>query len=154
MAECARKLGFAEEHTIIKCAQEKWQEAFSKEQDLTKQLSELTAKAEPTVLATTWTGSRLTRLGGVNYGPSGKETYYNLNMSGVVRIMRNMGYSEAEYPYWVRKDGCKMLGPYIMAAANLTNHPRGSIVESSLGWTIICDTGYLQWDQLDIAVSW
>ena len=68
--------------------------------------------------------------------------------------MRNRGYDSTNYPYWVRADGCKMLGPYIMAAANLNHWPRGSIVESSLGWTIICDTGYLSWNQLDIAVTW
>ena len=154
MAECARQLGFAEDHTIIKCAQEKWWSAFNKENELAKQLSDMMDNKAPTALATTWTGSKLTRRGGVNYGPTGKETYYNLNMSGVVRIMRRMGYSEAEYPYWVRNDGCKMLGPYIMSAANLNHFPRGSVVESSLGWTLVCDTGYLQWDQLDIAVNW
>ena len=33
-------------------------------------------------------------------------------MSGVVRIMRDMGFSAEDYPYWVRDDGCKMLGSY------------------------------------------
>ena len=60
-----------------------------------------------------WNGSVLSKRSGVNYGPSGKETYYNLNMNGVVNIMRSMGnYDE----YWVRNDGCKMLGNYIMVA--------------------------------------
>ena len=154
MAECARQLGYPEDHTIIRCAQEKWWAAFNQETELAKQLSEMMDNTGPTVPPTTWTGSRLTRRGGVNYGPTGKETYYNLNMSGVVRIMRGIGYDAQNYPYWVRDDGCKMLGPYILCAANLSHFPRGSIVESSLGFCIVADTGYLQWSQLDIATNW
>ncbi len=78
---------------------------------------------------------------GVVYGPTGKETYYNLDMSGVVRIMRDMGFSAEDYPYWVRDDGCKMLGSYIMCAANLNYFPRGTTVASSLGTCLVCDTG-------------
>ena len=63
--------------------------------------------------------------------------------------MRNAGYSEAEYPYWVREDGVKMLGNYVMVAAAYSIRPRGTIVESSLGPAIVCDT-----TQLDIAVTW
>lgn len=101
-----------------------------------------------------WNGSILTKSAGVNYGPSGKETYYNLNMSGVVNIMRNMGNNDE---YWVRNDGCKMLGNYIMVAANLNVHPRGSLVETSLGTGIVCDTGGFasgNATQLDIATTW
>lgn len=90
-------------------------------------------------------------------GPSGKETYYNLPMSGVVSIMRNAGFSEDEYPYWVREDGCKMLGDYIMVAADLSIRPRGSLIECSLGMAIVCDTGsfiYSNPYQLDIATTW
>lgn len=106
-----------------------------------------------------WDGSKLTRSKGVNYGPTGKETYYNLPMGGVVSIMRNMGFSEEDYPYWVRDDGCKMLGPYIMVAANLDAHPRGTTVECSLGTALVCDTGGFAsmaegWNWLDIAVNW
>lgn len=101
-----------------------------------------------------WDGSKLTRTKGVNYGPTGKETYYNLNMSGVVDRMRRNGYSESEYKYWVREDGVKMLGDYVIVAANLNNHPRGSVVETSLGTGIVCDTGGMQGDHLDIATSW
>ena len=99
----------------------------------------------------------LTRSGGVFRGPSGKETYYNLNMSRIVQIMRDLGYSEEEYPYWVREDGCKMLGNYIMVAADLTIRPRGTILETSLGTAIVCDTGtFAQTNplQIDIAVNW
>ncbi len=96
----------------------------------------------------------LTASKGVNYGPSGKETYYNLNMSGVVDIMESMGYNEE---YWVREDGVKMYGDYVMVAADLNTHPRGSIVESSLGTAIVVDTGGFAAsdpNQLDIATSW
>ena len=101
-----------------------------------------------------WKGPVLTPRRGVNYGPSGKETYYNLNMNGVVRIMRNMGNTDE---YWVRDDGCKMLGDYIMVAANLNLRPRGSIVETSLGDAIVCDTGGFAKrnpTQIDVATTW
>ncbi len=101
-----------------------------------------------------WKGPVLSKGRGVNYGPSGKETYYNLNMSGVVNIMRSMGYTGE---YWVRDDGCKMLGEYIMVAANLNLRPRGSIVETSLGDAIVCDTGGFAKrnpTQIDVAVTW
>ena len=148
MAECARKLGFSEDHIIIQTAKEKWNAAFEQEQDLTRQIEELNQAVA------TWNGPKLTRSKGVNYGPTGKETYYNLPMQGVVRIMRRMGYSEAEYPYWVRNDGVKMLGEYVMVAANFNHFPRGSIVECSLGTALVCDTGHLEWNQHDIAVTW
>jgi len=107
-----------------------------------------------TAVSSGWTGPVLTKRAGTVQGPSGKETYYNLNMSGVVRIMRSMGNTDA---YWVREDGVKMLGNYIMCAANLNVHPRGSLVESSLGTCIVCDTGSFAAsnpNQLDIAVTW
>ena len=97
---------------------------------------------------------KLTASKGVNYGPSGKETYYNLNMSGVVSIMQGMGYTGQ---YWVREDGVKMYGDYVMVAADLNTHPRGSLVESSLGTAIVVDTGGFAAsnpNQLDIATAW
>ncbi|MGI6512432.1 MAG: hypothetical protein ACOX1W_08495 [Catenisphaera adipataccumulans] len=106
---------------------------------------------------TEWDGPVLNAYLGTVQGPSGTETYYNLDMSGVVSIMRSMGYSEKDYPYWVRSDGVKMLGDYIMAAANLSVHPRGSLVDTSLGKAIVCDTGtfaYFNPTQLDIATTW
>lgn len=97
---------------------------------------------------------KLTASKGVNYGPSGKETYYNLNMSGVVDVMQSMGYNAQ---YWVREDGVKMYGDYVMVAADLNTHPRGSLVESSLGMGIVVDTGGFAAsnpNQLDIATAW
>lgn len=100
---------------------------------------------------------KLTKRKGVNQGPSGKETWYNLNMSGVIKIMRRQGFSEEEYPYWIRDDGCKMFGDYIMIAANLELRPRGTVVETSLGPGIVCDTGgFTKKDTtgIDIATNW
>lgn len=110
-----------------------------------------------TLPANDWQGAVLSKSKGVVYGPSGKETYYNLNMSGVIRAMRYLGFSEEDYPYWVREDGVKMLGSYVMVAASYDVHPKGSIVPSSLGQAIVCDTGGFAQNnpnQLDIAVTW
>ena len=102
----------------------------------------------------TWNGEILESYNGTVKGPNGKETYYNLNMSGVVRIMEDLGYN---YEYSVREDGVKMYGPFIMVAADLRLRPRGSIIKTSLGWAMVCDTGdFVKWNptQLDIAVAW
>ena len=101
-----------------------------------------------------WKGPVLSKSRGTITGPSGKETYYNLNMNGVVKIMRRMG---VEGEYWVRDDGVKMLGDYIMVAANLDLRPRGSLVETSLGTAMVCDTGGFASrnpTQIDVAVAW
>lgn len=113
-----------------------------------------TAKQKVETASTSWNGSVLTPSGGVNSGPSGKETYYNLPMDGVVSIMRGIGNTDE---YWVRDDGVKMLGDYVMVAANLDIRPRGSLIETSLGMGIVCDTGGFAAKnptQLDIAVNW
>lgn len=109
-----------------------------------------TEKVEPSG----WSGSRLTKSAGVNNGPSGKETYYNLPMGGVVRAMQRRGY---DLNYWVRDDGVKMYGKYVMVAANLDIRPYGTIVPTSLGEGMVVDTGTFASSnprQLDIAVSW
>ena len=99
-------------------------------------------------------GQKLTRnLGTVN-GPSGKETYYNLSMNRVVEFMKDLGY---DYEYWVRDDGCKMYGDYIMIAANTKERPKGTIIETSLGTGMVCDHCVAaEWTkgQIDIAVNW
>ena len=109
------------------------------------------------VVETSYSGGKLTRSRGSIQGPSGKETYYNLNMNGIVSIMRRMGFSESEYPYNVRADGVKCLGPYVMVAAHLGNRPRGSKVQTSLGTGMVCDTGGFAANnptQIDIATTW
>ena len=102
----------------------------------------------------TWDGEILNSYNGAVKGPNGKETYYNLNMSGVIDIMENLGYN---YEYSIREDGVKMYGPFIMVAADLSLRPRGSIIKTSLGWAMVCDTGdFVNWNptQLDIATAW
>ena len=99
-------------------------------------------------------GSCLTPSGGVYYGPTGKETYYNLDMNGVVSNAQAQGI---QGEYWVREDGVKMYGDYVIVAANLDTHPRGSTVETSLGTGIVLDTGGFAAsdpNQVDIAVDW
>ncbi len=101
-----------------------------------------------------WTGTVLNAHLGAIIGPNGRETYYNLNMDGVLAIMRRMGNTDK---YWIRDDGVKMLGDYVIVAANLILHPRGSLVECSLGTGIVCDTGGfadVNPTALDIAVDW
>jgi uncharacterized protein YgiM (DUF1202 family) len=102
-----------------------------------------------------WAGEKLNRHDGTANGPSGKETYYNLNMSRCIYYMQQLGYYEK---YWVRSDGVKMYGNAIMVAANLKQHPKGSLVETSLGTGIVVDTGEFTTNgsgvALDIAVTW
>lgn len=101
-----------------------------------------------------WEGKALNAYDGHVDGPTGDETYYNLPMGGIVDRMHRMG---VEGDYWVREDGVKMLGDFVMVAANLTTHPRGSIVETTLGTGIVCDTGSFAEDhpnRLDIATDW
>lgn len=87
-------------------------------------------------------------------GPTCEETFYNLPMRGVINKMIRRGYV---YEYWVREDGVKMYGAYIMLAANLDKYPRGTILKTTLGLGIVCDTGDFAKnnpDQVDIAVTW
>ncbi len=116
-----------------------------------------TTSVTTTSLIGNWAGEVLTKSKGTIIGPSGKETYYNLNMTKVINSMRRAGYSEADYPYWIREDGVKMLGSYVMVAANYEIRPKGTILESSLGYAIVCDTGGFAKanpTQIDVAVNW
>ena len=101
--------------------------------------------------------NRITKERGGYMGISGRETYYNLYMGNCVNFMRELGYSEEEYPYWVRDDGAKMLGNYVMCAANWKTRPRGTILQTSLGDAIVVDTGEFVKDYpngVDLAVDW
>ena len=96
----------------------------------------------------------LTPSGGVYYYGNQRETYYNLPMDGVIQQARNFGI---EGEYWVRDDGVKMYGDYVIVAANRDVHPIGSLVETSLGTGISLDTGAFAAGnptQVDIATSW
>lgn len=106
-----------------------------------------------------YNGQMLTKsMGILHNGPSGgDESFYDLNMSRVVQTMRDRGFDEINFPYWVRADGVKMLGNFVMVAANLEVHPRGSVVQTSLGMGLVCDTGGFAKTnklKLDIATSW
>lgn len=129
------------------------EEESSKKQEESKSVEEMILE-QPSYTQCVSNANALTASGGVYYGPNGKETYYNLNMSGVVDIMRGMGNNDN---YWVREDGAKMLGDYVIVAADLNKYPRGSIVDTSLGQGIVCDTGSFTQNsdtQLDIATDW
>lgn len=96
----------------------------------------------------------LTRSGGVNYYGEQKETYYNLNMS---RVVSNAQGNGLDGEYWVREDGAKMFGDYVIVAANQEVYPYGSTVETSMGTGIVLDTGEFangNPTQLDIATDW
>ena len=145
-------------HEVI---QTKASTAIKEKADADKKAEEAAKKKEEekklAVVETSYSGAKLSRSRGSIQGPSGKETYYNLNMSGVVSIMRRMGFSESEYPYNVRADGVKCLGPYVMVAAHLGKRPRGSKVQTSLGTGLVCDTGGFAANnptQIDVATAW
>ena len=100
----------------------------------------------------------LTKSGGVFDGPSGRETYYNLPMGRVISNMRNLGYDVETYPFYVREDGAKCLGEYVMIAADYDIRPIGTVVETSLGYGLVCDTGGFAsgvvTTNLDCATAW
>lgn len=110
--------------------------------------------------------TNLTKSKGTVTGPSGKETYYNMDMANCVHTLDlhcrgKNGLSKTAH-YWVRSDGVKMYGDengisYVMVAADLSIRPKGTIVATSLGPGIVADTGAFaatNHKQLDIAVSW
>ena len=90
--------------------------------------------------------SRLTRSGGVNYYNGNKETYYNLNMSGVISNAQSMGI---QGNYWIRDDGVKMYGDYVIVAAQMD---KGTLISTSLGTGIVLD--YCPAGTIDIATNW
>lgn len=101
-----------------------------------------------------WSGKVLNASDGWTNGPSGRETFYNLPMEGVLEEMYEKGF---EGEYWVNEDGCKMFGDYIMVAANLHERPLGTILETSLGTGMVCDTGIFANEDptgVDVAVAW
>ena len=68
-------------------------------------------------------------------GVTHRETYYDLNMNGVMGACGGGGYT-------VRADGAKVdKDGYILIAANLGNYPRCSLVETSMGIGRVYDTG-------------
>ncbi|WP_202982840.1 hypothetical protein [Sharpea azabuensis] len=149
----------AAEEATRKAAEEKARaeaEAKAKAEAEAKAKAEAEAKAKAQAQTTRYVsrGGRLTRSAGVFNGPSGKESFYNMNMNNVVSAMRARGNNAR---YWVREDGVKMLGDYVMVAANLSIRPKGTILPTSLGMGIVVDTGSFALrnpTQLDIATAW
>ena len=127
-----------------------------------------------------WDGIVLTaRMGFNGEGPSGSETWYDLNMSKVVENMEKLyGYTDVEYN--VRGDGVKVLSGVtpdgerfenlVMVAADVYHEAanpngtfkRGQIVPTSLGTGIVVDAcgksisdrKYKGTVHFDIATAW
>lgn len=155
-SEAAGAIDLAEDQAALEDYLLQLQAVIEQQTELVGAIEEQTARnaLATQTRSTTWKGSVLNRYNGVNRGPSGKETYYNLNMNKIVDAMKRLGVNSE---YWVRNDGVKMYGDYIMCAADLSVYPRGSIVETSLGTGIVCDTGAFVKSTgivLDIATAW
>ena len=95
---------------------------------------------------TNYSNGVLTPSGGVNTFNGATETYYNLDMSGVIANAQNMGI---QGDYWVRDDGVKMYGDYVIVASQ---HDKGTIIDTSLGTGIVLD--YCPAGTVDIATAW
>lgn len=137
---------------ILKCATD--EEEMPKKRKVIKKVQEKKEKEDNPVAIQHSNKSCLNKTNGVFEGPSGKETYYNLPMGRVIQYMEALGYN---YRYWVREDGVKMYGNYVMCAADLSIRPKGTILETSLGKAIVCDTGGFTRTcpyGLDIATAW
>ena len=97
-------------------------------------------------------GPQLTKSAGVVFYNGHKETFYNLDMSVLISQFTNE-FGE----YHIDDRGFKMLGDYIMVAANLDLYPKGTIVETSAGQGVVVDTGGFAKNnptQFDIATNW
>ena len=85
-----------------------------------------------------------------------QETYYDLDMSRVMKYRKKDGCGDGTYS--VREDGVKVDNEgYILVAANLDRYPLCSVVETSLGTGKIYDTGTFATtnpEQFDIATDW
>ena len=86
-------------------------------------------------------GTGLTQSKGAQFwtdtkGVSHRETYYDLNMGVVMQSCGQGGH------YSVRPDGAKVDNQgYVIVAANYSNYPKCSIVETSIGTAKVYDTG-------------
>lgn len=88
----------------------------------------------------------LTKSSGVYYYEGRKETYYNLDMENVILNAQALGI---QGDYWIRNDGVKMYGDYVIVASQAK---KGTIIETSLGTGIILD--YCPSGTIDIATNW
>ncbi|MFA5135740.1 MAG: ubiquitin-like domain-containing protein, partial [Patescibacteria group bacterium] len=84
-------------------------------------------------------------------GLAHRETYYDLNMGAVMSYCGGGTYT-------IRSDGAKIdKDGYVLVAAHLGNHPRCSIVETSIGLGKVYDTGSFtsRYPQAyDLATDW
>lgn len=88
----------------------------------------------------------LTQSSGVYYYGGRKETYYNLDMGNIVLNAQALGI---QGDYWIRNDGVKMYGDYVIVASQ---DRKGTIIETSLGTGIVLD--YCPAGTVDIATTW
>ena len=99
----------------------------------------------------------LTKSGGVNYYGGRKETYYNMKIWPEGTLVQRAWDSGIEGEYHVSDEGYKMVGDYIILAANFDTYPVGTILNTSLGKGVVVDTGTFAAtnpNQIDIAVNW
>lgn len=100
------------------------------------------------------------------YSESNTGTYYNAEgiresyyyyQPHMVNYMRDLGYSENDYPYWVRDDGVQMFGEYVVVAADPSIYWYGDLIPTSLGMGMVCDLGGVseEWyEYVDIGTTW
>lgn len=86
-------------------------------------------------------------LGRIQYG-NHTETWYDLPMD---RVVANAQEAGIPCEYWVRDDGVKMFGEWVIMASH-PSETQGSSVEMSLGQSIALDRHTA--GQLDIATDW
>lgn len=79
------------------------------------------------------------------------ETWYDLPMENVIQRSQDAGIP---CEYWVRDDGVKMFGQWVIVAAH-PSKTRYSMIDTSLGEGIILDTHEMSDTELyDIATTW
>ena len=119
-----------------------------KEANVRRSIRRLKGIALQTLLAMTV----LTAVKGVNNFCGHTEKYYNLSMRKVVKRAQDMGIP---CEYWVREDGVKMFGPWVICAAHpsVTRYTR---IDTNLGPGIVLDynTVYTDKTLIDIVTAW
>lgn len=94
---------------------------------------------------------------GIYYNAEGKRESYYYYQPHMVNYMREFGYSEDEYPYWVRDDGVQMFGEYVVVAADPSIYYFGDLIPTSLGMGMVCDLGGVSeeyYEYVDIGTIW
>ena len=108
-------------------------------------------RINPTILGLLTVAILTAKLGKIEFNGH-IETWYNLPMQKVVQKAHDNGF---DGDYWERKDGCKMIGHYIICAGHPSRY--GEIVECSRGKGIILDTGEFVKNNptaIDLATTW